>query len=58
MITATASDMEKNFDRYLQLVMSGYTIIVTKDGREVGRFVPKRSCEGYLGTNISMYLPS
>ena len=36
MITATAIDMEKNFDRYLYFVMSETTIIVTKDGAKSG----------------------
>ena len=58
MITATAADMKENFDRYLRPVMSGYTVSVTKDGREVGRLVPTRSCEGCLGTYVSTYLPS
>lgn len=39
--TATATEMQNNFGRYLNLVMSGQEIIVTKNGREVGRFIPK-----------------
>lgn len=42
--TATATEMQNNFGRYLNLVMSGQEIIVTKNGREVGRFIPKRCC--------------
>ena len=38
--TATATEMQNNFGRYLNLVMSGQEIIVTKNGREVGRFIP------------------
>ena len=37
--TATATEMQNNFGRYLNLVMSGQEIIVTKNGREVGRFI-------------------
>ena len=44
MITATATAMQNNFGRYLNLVMSGQEIIVTKNGKEVGRFIPKRGC--------------
>ena len=40
MITATATEMQNNFGRFLNLVMSGQEIIVTKNGREVGRFIP------------------
>ena len=34
MITATATAMQNNFGRYLNLVMSGQEIIVTKNGEE------------------------
>ena len=43
MITATATAMQNNFGRYLNLVMSGQEIIVTKNGKEVGRFIPKEA---------------
>ena len=39
--TATATEMQNNFGKYLSLVMSGQEIIVTKNGKEVGRFIPK-----------------
>ena len=42
--TATATEMQNNFGRYLNLVMSGHEIIVTKNGHEVGRFIPKHGC--------------
>lgn len=45
MITATATEMQNNFGRYLNLVMSGQEIIVTKNRREVGRFIPNYVCE-------------
>ena len=40
-ITATATEMQNNFGRYLSLVMSGQEVIVTRNGREVGRFIPE-----------------
>lgn len=46
--TATATEMQNNFGKYLSLVMSGQEVIVTKNGREVGRFVPKDSAVSYL----------
>lgn len=48
MITATATAMQNNFGRYLNLVMSGQEIIVTKNGKEVGRFIPKEAAVSYL----------
>lgn len=45
---ATATEMQNNFGRYLNLVMSGNEVIVTKNGREVGRFIPKDTAVSYL----------
>ena len=49
---ATATEMQNNFGRYLSLVMSGQEIIVTKNGREVGRFIPKDSAVSYLTDSL------
>lgn len=53
MITATATEMQNNFGRYLNLVMSGQEIIVTKNGREVGRFIPKDAAVSYLTDSLT-----
>ena len=46
--TATATEMQNNFGRYLNLVMEGKEVIVTKNGKEVGRFIPKDAAVSYL----------
>ncbi len=51
--TVTATEMQNNFGRYLNLVMSGQEIIVTKNGKEVGRFVPKDSVVSYLTDSLT-----
>ncbi len=51
--TATATEMQNNFGRYLSLVMSGQEVIVTKNGREVGRFVPKDAAVSYLTDSLT-----
>ena len=53
MITATATEMQNNFGRYLNLVMSGQEIIVTKNGREVGRFIPRDAAVSYLTDSLT-----
>lgn len=53
MITANATEMQNNFGRYLKLVMSGQEIIVTKNGREVGRFIPKDAAVSYLTDSLT-----
>lgn len=53
MAIATATEMQNNFGRYLNLVMSGQEIIVTKNGREVGRFIPKDTAISYLTDSLT-----
>ena len=38
---ATAEEMKDNFGKYLNLVLAGEEIVVTENGKEVGRFTPK-----------------
>ncbi len=52
MITATATEIQNNFGKYLNLVMSGQEIIVTKNEREVGRFIPKDAAVSYLTDSL------
>ena len=52
-VTATATEMQNNFGRYLNLVMSGQEIIVTKNGKEVGRFIPKDAVVSYLTDSLT-----
>ena len=47
--TATATEMQNNFGRYLNLVMSGQEIIVTKNGR----FIPKEAAVSYLTDSLT-----
>lgn len=51
--TATATEMQNNFGKYLNLVMSGQEIIVTRNGREVGRFIPKDATVSYLTDSLT-----
>ena len=52
-VTATATEMQNNFGRYLNLVMNGSEIIVTKNGREIGRFIPKDAAVAYLTDSLT-----
>ncbi len=49
----TATDIQNNFGKYLNLVMTGHQIVVTKNGREVGRFVPKDAAVSYLTDSLT-----
>ena len=50
---ATATEIQNDFHRYLNLVMSGQELIVTKNGREVGRFIPKNAAVSYLADSLT-----
>ena len=50
--TATATEMQNNFGRYLSLVMDGIEVIVTKNGKEVGRFLPREAAVSYLTDSL------
>lgn len=51
--TATATEMQNNFGKYLNLVMLGQEIVVTKNGHEVGRFIPKDATVSYLTDSLT-----
>lgn len=51
--TATATEMQNNFGKYLNLVMEGKEVIVTKNGKEVGRFIPKDAAVSYLTDSLT-----
>jgi prevent-host-death family protein len=50
---ATATEMQNNFGRYLDIVMNGREVIVTKNGKEVGRFIPKDAAVSYLTDSLT-----
>ena len=51
--TATATEMQNNFGKYLSLVMAGQEVIVTRNGKEVGRFIPKDAAGAYLTDSLT-----
>ena len=53
MITATSTEIQNNFGKYLNMVIDGQEIIVTKNGREVGRFIPKDAAISYLTDSLT-----
>ena len=51
--TATSTEMQNNFGRYLHFVMNGGEVIVTKNGKEVGRFIPRNAAVSYLTDSLT-----
>lgn len=50
---ATATEMKNQFGKYLQMVIDGNEVIVTKNGQEVGRFIPKAKTVSYLTDSLT-----
>lgn len=51
--TATAAEMQNNFGKYLNMVINGDEVVVTENGREVGRFIPKNTAVSYLTDSLT-----
>ena len=51
--TATATEMQNNFGRYLTLVADGKEVIVTKNGKEVARLIPRNAAVSYLTDSLT-----
>ncbi|MBR3041413.1 MAG: type II toxin-antitoxin system prevent-host-death family antitoxin [Eubacterium sp.] len=52
-MTATATEMQNNFGRYLALVQGGNEVIITRNGKEVGRFIPRAATISYLTDSLT-----
>ena len=55
---ATATEMQNNFGRYLAIVQEGKEVIVTRNGKEVGRLVPRNVTVSYLTDSLTGVLKS
>jgi len=58
MVTATSTEMKNNFGKYLAIVMNGGEVIVTKNGKEVGRFIPRDAEISFLTDALTGILKS
>ncbi len=52
MIEASATEMQNNFGRYLSMVMEGNEVIVTKNGKNVRRFIPQDAVVSFLSDSL------
>ena len=51
--TATSTEMQNNFGRYLHIVMNGGEVIITRNGKEVGRVIPRKAVVSYLTDSLT-----
>ena len=50
---ATATEMQNNFGRYLTIVADGKEVIITKNGKEAARLIPRNAAVSYLTDSLS-----
>lgn len=53
MTTATATEMQNNFGKYLQMVQDGGEVIILKNGKEVARLVSRDKSVSFLTDSIT-----
>lgn len=52
MTTATATELQNNFGKYLNLVQQGGEVIVLKNGKEVARLVSHEKSVSFLTDSL------
>lgn len=52
MTTATATEVQNNFGKYLHMVQTGDEIIVVKNGKEVARLVSHEKSVSFLTDSL------
>lgn len=53
MITATATDFQNNFGKYLKDVQNGNEIIILKNGSEIARLISKERNIAFLTDSLA-----
>ena len=53
METATATELRNQIGKYLQAVMNGTEVIITKNGQEIGRIIPKSKTVSYITDSLT-----
>ncbi len=58
MTTATATEVQNNFGRFLKLVQEGQEIVIIKNGTEVARLISKSQTVSFLSDSLVGVLSS
>ena len=53
MITATATDLQNNFGKYLKAAQNGNEIIILKNGSEIARLISKERNIAFLTDSLA-----
>ena len=49
----SATEIKNHFGKYLKMVINGNEVIITKNGIEVGRLIPKSQSISYLTDSLT-----
>ena len=49
----SATEIKNHFGKYLKMVINGSEVIITKNGIEVGRLIPKSQSISYLTESLT-----
>lgn len=52
MTTATATEVQNNFGRFLKMVQEGQEIVIMKNGSEVARLISKAQTVSFLSNSL------
>lgn len=52
-MTASSTELQNNFGKYLSIVIEGQQIIITKNGRKVARVIPEDTAVSYLTDSLT-----
>lgn len=52
MTTATTTEVQNNFGRFLQYAMNGSDVIILKNGKEVARLISKDKAVSFLSDSL------
>ena len=58
MTTATATEVQNNFGRFLKMVQEGQEIVILKNGTEVSRLISKAQTVSFLSDSLVGVLSS
>lgn len=58
MTTATATEVQNNFGKFLKLVQEGHEIVIIKNGSEVARMISKGKTVSFLSDSLVGVLSS
>lgn len=58
MTTATATEVQNNFGRFLKMVQDGHEIIIIKNGTEVARLISREKTVSFLSDSLVGVLSS